>query len=49
MDAQNMWDYLAKSKDKIPFGASSKSAGEVQAIRVYDGVKLADQIERFWI
>lgn len=45
MDAQNMWDYLAKSKDKIPFGASSKSAGEVQAIRVYDGVKLADPIE----
>ena len=45
MDAQNMWDYLAKSNDSIPFGASSKSAGEVQAIRVYDGVKLAEPVE----
>lgn len=45
MDAQNMWDYLAKSKDKIPFGASSKSAGEVNAIRVYDNGKLTDPIE----
>lgn len=45
MDAQNMWDYLDKSKDKIPFGASSKSAGEVKAICVYDNGKLAEPIE----
>ena len=45
MDAQNMWDYLARSNDAIPFGASSKSAGEVKAIRVYDGEKLAEPVE----
>ena len=36
MDAQNMWDYLESSNDAIPFGASSKSAGEVQTIRVWE-------------
>lgn len=46
MDAQNMWDYLAKNKAEIPFGASSKSAGEVKAIRVYENGKLDPAIDK---
>lgn len=45
MDAQNMWDYLAKSNDAIPFGANSKSASEVKAIRVYENGALAEPVE----
>ena len=45
MDAQNMWDYLAASGAPIPFGASSKSSGEVQGIRVWENGALAAPIE----
>lgn len=34
MDAQNMWDYLAASKEAVPFGSNAKSAREVCAIQV---------------
>ena len=45
MDAQNMWDYLAKSKAEIPFGASSKSASEVKGLRVCENGVLAEPID----
>ena len=45
MDAQNMWDYLAVSRDKVPFGASTKSAGEVTGIRVYENGAFAQPVE----
>lgn len=45
MDAQNMWDYLAKSNDAIPFGANAKSAAEVKALRVWENGQFAPEID----
>ena len=45
MDAQNMWDYLARSGAPVPFGATSKNSSEVTALSVCKNGVLADTID----
>ena len=47
MDAKNMWDYLERSGDSVPFGSASTDPDEVKKITVFDeNGKISDAVKK---
>jgi hypothetical protein len=44
MDAQNMWDYIARSGFPVPFGSYIKDSAKAKGIRVLDEGRLAEPV-----